>query len=67
MIGRIVGLLVAILLSSVITIFIPFGLIWAVNTLFNQHIGYTFINWLAAALLYFILKGTTKSNSNKDV
>jgi len=31
----------------------PLALIWSINTLFNTHIGYGFINWIAAAILYY--------------
>ena len=43
--------IIAFILGTLGIILLPLGGIWAVNTLFSQSIGYTFINWLAAMFL----------------
>jgi hypothetical protein len=58
------GLIVFALLLS---IFCPLAFIWAVNTLFSIHIAYNFVNWLAAAILYYSFSRPGRfSSSNKN-
>jgi len=40
-----------ILLIILLIIFMPFAIIWAVNTLFGLGIAYTFWTWLATVVL----------------
>jgi hypothetical protein len=57
----------AVLTLTLVIIFWPFAVIWAINTLFSQHITYSFWNWLAVNILQWTLIGTTKvSNTKKD-
>lgn len=41
----------AMLISLVIMAVFPLGVIWALNTLFNLSIQYTFWNWVAINIL----------------
>lgn len=41
----------------------PIGFIWAVNTLFNVGIAYTFKNWLASLVLLFLVQGSGSKSS----
>jgi len=40
-----------VLLIILLIIFMPFAIIWAVNTLFGLGIAYTFWTWLATVIL----------------
>ena len=50
-----------IVLIIFLTILGPFLSIWAVNTLFHTGIEFTFVNWLAAAVLISMARGNTTS------
>lgn len=49
------------LIVSVLAIFVPLGLIWALNTLFQLGIAYTLKTW-AAALILIILFSRMKTD-----
>jgi len=40
-----------IIIAILLIIFMPFAIIWAVNTLFGLGIAYTFWTWLATVVL----------------
>jgi len=40
-----------IIIAVLLIIFMPFAIIWAVNTLFGLGIAYTFWTWLATVVL----------------
>ena len=49
-------------------IFLPLGLIWAFNTLFNLQIEYSFLNWLSIVFVQIYIQIVLKAsfiNSNK--
>mgnify|MGYP001195299481 CR=1 FL=1 len=51
----------AFVLGLVGIIFLPLGIIWAVNTLFSAGIEYSLINWTAAIFLQVYLQVILKS------
>lgn len=51
---------VCMLLLLLVAILWPLGTIWALNTLFNLDIAYTFWNWLAASVLIFTIQGALR-------
>ncbi len=53
--------IVAFILGLVGIIFLPLGIIWAVNTLFSAGIEYSLINWAAAIFLQVYLQVILKS------
>ena len=49
-------------------IFLPLGLIWAFNTLFNLQIEYSFLNWLSIVFVQIYIQIVLKASfisSNK--
>lgn len=50
-----IGLLILFVLALIIGS--PLAAIWAVNTLFETSIAYSFINWLASFVLLLCLGG----------
>ena len=50
-------LLVAVLIIAIIAaiVFLPFALIWSLNTLFNLSIAYGFKQWAAACFISFLI------------
>lgn len=59
-IGILLGLLVLILLI----VFVPFLVIWSLNTLFSLGIGYTIWTWIAVVILVFIINPTVKRETD---
>jgi hypothetical protein len=57
--SKTVGVILAVgmLCLLLCAIFWPLALIWALNTLFQTAIHYTFWNWLACWILIFTLQG----------
>lgn len=56
---KLIGLIV---LALALFIFLPFGAIWSVNTLFPVFtIPYTFDTWAAAMILGIFFRGVTQS------
>ena len=57
---------VVVLISVAISVIlsIPFATIWALNTLFNFTIAYTFWNWLACWVLLLTFHGIIPMASN---
>ena len=47
-------------LIIILMIVLPFVLIWSISQLWGLHLEYSFINWLAAFLLIFLLNGGRK-------
>ena len=45
----------------VLVVFSPFAIIWSLNTLFGLTLGYTFKNWVAVEVIWFIFSGLRKS------
>jgi hypothetical protein len=43
--------LIIAVVAILVAILVPFGAIWALNTLFGVGIAYTFNTWLAALIL----------------
>jgi hypothetical protein len=60
-------LLVAILIIVIIAaiVFLPFALIWSLNTLFNLSIAYEFKQWAAACFISFLI-GSRSVNVHKN-
>lgn len=59
-----IGLLLT--LAIIIGITFPLAVIWALNSLFNLSIGYTFWNWLAVVVLHIFFQGNAiVTNTNK--
>ena len=59
------GLSLLILLMTCFVIAWPFLTIWAINTLFQTAIGYTFKTWLACYLLLLSVQSAVRiSNKN---
>ncbi len=56
------GFSITLIIVSLIglIILIPFVLIWSISQLWGLHLEYSFINWLAAFLLIFLLNGGRK-------
>lgn len=54
------GLSLLILLMLCFVIAWPFITIWAINTLFQTTIGYTFKTWLACYLLLLSVQGAVR-------
>lgn len=46
----------------IIVFFTPFAAIWALNTLFNLNIDYTFKTWISAFVLTAIVSPTVNVN-----
>ena len=44
----------------------PLAIIWALNTLFNTHIEYSFENWVAVIILYSVISGVKYTRSTKS-
>jgi hypothetical protein len=44
------------LLIGLLIVFVPFSLVWAINTLLGQSNPYNFTTWLAATVLISILR-----------
>jgi cobalamin biosynthesis protein CobD/CbiB len=61
MISKFIGLFAAGTIVLIISSLVPFGFIWSLNTLFNFHIEYSFINWLAMSFIYFAWRGADRS------
>jgi hypothetical protein len=59
------GLSLLILLMTCFVIVWPFLTIWAINTLFQTAIGYTFKTWLACYLLLLSVQSAVRI-SNKS-
>ena len=55
--------LIAGMLGLLGIIFLPLGVIWAVNTLFLFNIEYNFINWLASMFLQVYFQVIIKAGS----
>tara|TARA_Y100001978_G_C23481627_1_gene331905 strand:+ start:407 stop:613 length:207 start_codon:yes stop_codon:yes gene_type:complete len=53
--------LLALVLGIIGIIFLPLGIIWAINTLFATNIEYSLTNWAAAIFLQFYLQIIIKS------
>ena len=53
------------LLLLLCAIFWPFAFIWALNTLFEFAIQYTFWNWLACWILIFTFQGAINIKREK--
>ena len=51
-----------ILLFVLAAIFVPFAVIWAINTLFGMQIQFTFSTWLATLVLAVALRGHLNFN-----
>ncbi len=51
---------IGMLLALIVAILCPLGTIWALNTLFNLQIQYTFWNWLAMVVLIITLQAALK-------
>jgi len=49
------GALLAVLLLLAFIVLVPFGLIWALNTLGITSAGYTFYTWFASIVLILLL------------
>jgi multidrug efflux pump subunit AcrB len=47
--------IILIIMGIALAIFIPFAVIWALNTLFSFAIAYTFSTWLATYILLLAL------------
>ena len=43
-------------------IFLPLGLIWAFNTLFNLQIEYSFLNWLSVVFVQIYIQIVLKAS-----
>lgn len=56
---------VGTLLLLLCAIFWPFAFIWALNTLFEFTIQYTFWNWLACWILIFTFQGAINIKREK--
>lgn len=54
-----------IFLLLLLIVFTPLITIWALNTLFNLGIAYTFWTWLATAWLSLVTFGSVTSAINK--
>ena len=52
-----VGILLVMVLLAV---FSPFAVIWSLNTLFGLTIGYTFKNWLAVEIVWWLFSATAR-------
>jgi len=46
-----------IFIFAALVIFMPFAVIWALNTLFGFAIAYTFWTWLAVIILSAVISG----------
>jgi hypothetical protein len=46
-------------------VFMPFLIIWSINTLFTLGIPYAFKTWLAVSILVFVF-GSSNSTSNEE-
>lgn len=60
---------IAILLGSILVflaliVLLPFGLLWALKTLFSISIGYSFKTWVAAFLVLILLNGGHAHKNN---
>ena len=53
-----------LIVAIAVGIFYPLGVIWAINSLFNLSIGYTFWNWLAIVVLHIFFQGNTIVSAN---
>lgn len=53
MLKLLAGSITIIIIFLCLFTIMPFGIIWALNTLFNLHIAYNFFTWLAAFILYY--------------
>lgn len=53
--------LVAFILGLIGIIFLPLGIIWAINTLFATNVEYSLMNWAAAIFLQLYLQVIIKS------
>ena len=53
-----------ILLGLIGLILLPLGGVWAINTLFQLGIEYTFANWVAAVFLQLYLQLVIKAGLN---
>ena len=56
--------LVAIIATILLLIISPFIQIWAINTLFDTSIEYSWINWFAALILTSSLKSFSYNYKN---
>lgn len=55
---------ITLIVIAVIALIIvgPLLTIWALNTLFNTAIAYTFWNWLATVVIQATIRGLTTNN-----
>lgn len=59
------GISLLVLLMTLLVIAWPFIAIWALNTLFQTTIAYTFKTWIASYILLLSIQGAVRM-SNKD-
>ena len=59
------GISLLMLLMTLLVIAWPFIAIWAINTLFQTTIAYTFKTWIASYILFLSTQGAVRM-SNKD-
>jgi membrane protein implicated in regulation of membrane protease activity len=52
-----------LLIVFVLIAFVPLATIWSLNTLFNLEIEYSFLNWLAASWLLFMINNRVVEKS----
>jgi cobalamin biosynthesis protein CobD/CbiB len=50
---KLAPLLSIVAFAAVLFVICPLALIWAINTLFSQHIPFTIATWFAAAILFY--------------
>ena len=63
--AKALGISLLVLLMTLLVIGWPFIAIWAINTIFQTTIGYTFKTWLASYILLLSAQGAVRM-SNKD-
>ena len=52
-----------LLIVFVLIAVVPLATIWSLNTLFNLEIEYSFLNWLAASWLLFMINNRVVEKS----
>jgi hypothetical protein len=56
--SMILGLLILVLVTI---IFGPFAVIFALNSLFELTIGYTFVNWLSVVIIHLFINSAANA------
>ena len=59
-IGYILGYMILVSFIIIAIVFIPLGIIWAVNYLFGLSIAYGFKSWLAVVILSLLIEGVRR-------